>query len=84
MDLTEHEKKWILANKKVLKGLFERRVEELKDKVFDEGITTEEEKKERDLQIKFVQEYRSWLLQIDILESDKDKSKKKEKTDNFI
>jgi len=84
MILTKHEKKWILANRKVLKGLFEKRVEELKDKIFDEGITTEEEKKERDLDIKFVQEFRSWLVTINILESDKDVPKKEKKEDSFI
>jgi len=85
MLIKENEKKWMLANKKILRELFERRVEELKDSVFDEGITTDDEKKERDLNIKFVQEFRSWLLQIEILESDKEGSKKENnKEDSFI
>ena len=84
MILTEQEKKWILAHRKVLRDLFGKRIEELKDNVFDEGVTTDEEKKEKEIKIKFVQEFKSWLVTISILESDKDIPKKVKKDDPFI
>ena len=83
MILTRHEKQWLINNKKILRSLFEKRIEELKDSIFDLA----KDSKDRDVEIRFVQEFKEWLTTINILEDDRDTSKKKnqkENKDSFI
>lgn len=69
MILTEEDRIFLKANRRVLESLFNRRIEELKEKVFSMRA------EDRDLEIRFINEYKSWLILIKIV-SEEEKKKR--------
>jgi hypothetical protein len=67
--MTDKQKEFIKANKGVLESIFNDRIEQLKDSVFNMPDT-----EERDLEIRFVKEYKEWLRSIGIICSDNKKA----------
>ena len=74
MFLTDEEKHFVRENKTVLKGLFQKGIEELKEDI----ITAKQP--DRDRICDLIVELKYWLIDISILEKDKIDEKK----DNFI
>lgn len=74
MILTEEDKKFLKDNKKILESLFIRRIEELKDNIFNMPIETKEQIAKREIEIRFVNEYKVWLEDIGLLEKEPKKS----------
>lgn len=71
---TPKEKSFIKQNREMLSGIFEKRVEDLKEEL----LTCPDE--DRASKIKMINEFKSWLLTIKIFS----KTKKKEKKDDFV
>ena len=67
MKIEDREKNFIRQNREILQRLFNRRIEELKNNVFNM------ESKDRDLEIRFINEYRAWLKSIKIIKDAKEK-----------
>lgn len=63
MILTKEEEEFIKNNQEMLEGIFRKRIDELKDNVFSPAF----DPKDRDVEIRFVQEYQSWLRTISII-----------------
>lgn len=74
INITKQEKDFIKRNKEILAGLFQKRIEDLKEQILmcpdeDRGAT-----------IKMINEFKSWLLTVKIF----GKVKQKKEQDNFI
>lgn len=63
MILTKEEEEFIKNNQEMLERIFRKRIDELKDNVFSPVF----DQKDRDVEIRFVQEYQSWLRTINII-----------------
>jgi len=70
MKLNKTEQNFLKGNKKILRSLFNKRIEDLKENVFSMDI---DDRERRDLEIRFIQEMKMWLQTLDILEAPKQK-----------
>jgi|GEM_PF-3759089 len=74
INITKKEKEFIKANREVLAGLFQKRIDDLKEQLL---MCPEDD---RGAVIKMINEFKSWLLTIHIFS----KRKTKETKENFI
>lgn len=72
MEFTAKEKEFIKAHSDTLEGIFKRSIEEMKDSIFSMG-----DKEKREMEIRFVIEYKAWLEVIGIFKVKKIKKPKK-------
>lgn len=69
MILSKKDRYFLKVNRKFLESLFNRRIEDLKESVFNM------KSEDRDLEIRFIKEYKTWLSIINIVSSEKEEKK---------